>query len=234
MPALPLSAAESENGLGWKRPSRSSSSSPQRFTTPNLKLGDLAMPKVSQRSLSRALLKLHQFLMVCQQRWVQPFPIWESQSHTRSQGLPGKQLIHFRISGVGSFPCKTKREQDGSYHPLGWSPAPRTKGRCRARTRQGGGEERCWEQTDPPPRALCVLMAMHNLPLLPQGTCDLPKSSEGGSNRSPGYQLICVTRDPPAKLPTLGPSQGLAFPGTCLQLMSFLPRFCLKLGLSCF
>lgn len=86
----------------------------------------------------------------------------------------------------------------------------------------------------PPPRALCVHMAVHSLPLLPQGTCDLPKSSEGGSNQSPGYRLICVTRDPPAKLPMLGPSQGLAFPGTCLQLMSFLPRFCLKLGLSCF
>lgn len=85
-----------------------------------------------------------------------------------------------------------------------------------------------------PTRALCVRTAVHSLPLLPQGTCDLPKSSEGGSQRSPGYRLICVTHDLPAELPMLGPSQGLAFLRTCLQLMSFLPHFCLKLGLSCF
>ena len=76
-----------------------------------------------------------------------------------------------------------------------------------------------------PARVLCVRTAMYSLPQLPQGTCDLPKSSTRGSQQSLGDRLVCVTHDLPMRLPMLGPSQGIAFLRTCLQLMSFLPHF---------
>lgn len=56
-------------------------------------------------------------------------------------------------------------------------------------------------------------------------TCEPPKSSTRGSLQSQGDCLGCVTHDLPTRLPLLGPSQGIAFLRTWLQLMYFLPHF---------
>lgn len=52
---------------------------------------------------------------------------------------------------------------------------------------------------------------MQSLPLLLQGTCDQLKSSTECLHQSLCYSLICVTHNLPTGLPTLGPSQELAF-----------------------
>lgn len=76
-----------------------------------------------------------------------------------------------------------------------------------------------------PSKVPCVHTPMHSLPQLPQGTCDLPKSSTRVSQQSLGNHLVCVTYDLPMRLLILGPSQGITFLRKCLQLMSFLPHF---------
>lgn len=81
-----------------------------------------------------------------------------------------------------------------------------------------------------PARVPCVRMAMHSIPQLPQRTCDLPKSSTGGSQQTLGDRLVCVIHDLPTRLPMLGPSQGITFQRTCLQLMSFFFPILFKIG----
>lgn len=75
-----------------------------------------------------------------------------------------------------------------------------------------------------PERDPCACTAVHSLPQLPYGMCDLLKSSTRGSRLSMG-DLACLTHDPPNRLPKLGLSQGIGFLRTCLQLMSFHPHF---------
>lgn len=55
------------------------------------------------------------------------------------------------------------------------------------------------------------IVSVQSLPLLPQGTCDQLKNSTECSHQNLGYSLICVTHNLPTGLPTLGPSQELAF-----------------------